>query len=45
MNRHHLHRAALILLTVFAAGCATAFAAANTTPGPTPPTSSIGVTP
>ena len=45
MNRRHLRRAAVVLLTLFAAGCAAAFAAANTPTGPTPATTSIGVTP
>jgi len=45
MNRHHLRRTALVLLTLFLAGCAAAFAAANTSTGPTPATTSIGVTP
>lgn len=45
MNRRHLRRAALVLLSVFVAGCAAAFAAANTPTGPVPATTSIGVTP
>jgi len=45
MSRRTIRRAALVLLSVFVAGCAAAFAAANTPTGPTPVTTSIGVTP